>query len=327
VFFTVSAAITINGIVTSGSDGTVTLVIGSSLTTNVSIASSRSAQLNAIPSITVNGIATSTGYSTATLIARPALGIGAITITIPPPVAIGFGSTPFGSTPFGADAPSNSGLYLRPTATLSVVGNIQSSSGAQAFLNIGKQLTVGARRTQFGAVSLSVGKTLTVNGTVSANTITTQVGKTSNGASSSPSTGDKTVVSKVTSPVTGVVTAGHARIWVDSGTAPVEMCVYLDNNGNPGSRIALSNALTISNTTESLRDFTFSTTQRPTITQGTDYWIGFTWADPGANSVLWSRDAVSGGCRQANLHAPSSFGTPSVLSGPIDAYIDVVSNV
>ena len=49
------------------------------------------------------------------------------------------------------------------------------------------------------------------------------LGKTSDGTSISNSSAAKVVVSQATATSAGKVTAGHARLWVDSGTATIQM--------------------------------------------------------------------------------------------------------
>jgi hypothetical protein len=103
------------------------------------------------------------------------------------------------------------------------------------------------------------------------------------------------------------------------------MAVWADSSALPAALLGLSTAVTISNTAEALIDFVFPAGQQAAITASTDIWIGFTWADPGTNNVTWSRDGTAGGSQQANFQAPNPFGTPAASSGPIDAYVDVVS--
>jgi hypothetical protein len=152
------------------------------------------------------------------------------------------------------------------------------------------------------------------------------LGKITDGGSNSSSTTDKTIVSQFTASANAVVIAGHSRLWVTAGTANIEMVVYSDSAGLPGSLIAQSNTVTISNTTEAQVDFTFSGVNQVATTNGTPYWIGFTWADPGTNSVTWSRDATAAQAQQNNLHLASSFGTPgTALSGPVDTFVDLAT--
>ena len=278
--------------------------------------------LNGSAVLSADGLATPQGFATVSMVSPTTITIGPITQVV---TTAGFGSTPFGSEPFGSEP--SAGTPLRAVATLVAGANVSGAGGA-VNMSAGKSLTVGARLVVQGAVTLTVGKTLSANGTVSSGTTITQLGKTTNGASTSSSSANKTVVSKATSSVNGVVTAGHARLWVDTGSASsVRMVVYSDSSGLPGSLLGSSDAITVSNTSEELKDFTFSGAQQASISNGTDYWIGFTWPDPGANNISWSRDGTAGQAQQNSLNNAASFGTPgTALTGPIDAYIDVSSS-
>jgi hypothetical protein len=257
--------------------------------------------LTSSASISANGVATAPGFSSIDLVINSGLSTGPITINIV-------------------------SLPLTAVSTLSAGASVASNVGISATLSASASLTMGAKLTAQGAVSLSAASTLSTSGVVTSGATTSQLGKTSDGASQSSSSANKTVVSKVTASVAGTVIAGHARLWVDSGTASVEMCVYADSGGAPGSLLGLSGTLTVSNTTEAQKDFTFTGTQQAVLTSGTDYWIGFTWPDPGTNNIFWSRDGTASSAQQNSLHAAASFGTPgTALSGPIDAYVDVSS--
>jgi len=297
----VSPTLAVSGIVTGPGFSTVTL-ISNTLLTSASQIPSASVSLSATSSLTANATGTFTiggGFGDApfgALAFGPGAGSG----------GGGFGDSPFGSLPFGASAIAGSG------------GGVSLAAKAT--------LTANARTIRSAAVAMSTTMTLSASGTVSSGSTTSQLGKITNGTQTSSSSANKTVVSKFTATATGTVTTGHARLWVDSGTASVEMVVYADASGSPGSLLGLSDTLTVSNTTEVLQNFTFSGTQQTGISAGNDYWIGFTWPDPGLNNISWSRDATAGSTQQNAFHAAASFGTPgTALSGPIDAYIDVVS--
>lgn len=151
------------------------------------------------------------------------------------------------------------------------------------------------------------------------------LGKTDDGPATSASSSNKTIVSKYTADQSGTLVAGHARLWTDTGSATnVKMVVYADTAGVPTTQLAVSDTITVSNTTEAQKDFTFSGGAQISITSGTVYWIGVAWPDPGTNNINWSRNATTGQTQQSTSTAPSPFGTPgTALSGPIDAYIDV----
>jgi hypothetical protein len=160
-------------------------------------------------------------------------------------------------------------------------------------------------------------------------TTTASLGKTDDGTGSSTSSANKTVVSTFVAGTTGTVTAGHARLWVDTGTASIKMCVYaVDGVGEPAALLGLSDALSVTGTTEADRAFTFTGVQQAAITAGTTYWVGFTWADPGTNIITWSRGTTAGVSRQNSSNSANPFGTPgAALSGPIDAYVVVSTTV
>ncbi|HVL61568.1 MAG TPA: chitosanase, partial [Microbacterium sp.] len=152
------------------------------------------------------------------------------------------------------------------------------------------------------------------------------IGNTANGTGASASTANKTVVSKFTAGAGGTLDAGHARLWVDTGIASIEMVVYADSSGAPGALLAKSDTLTVSNTSEADKTFAFTGSQRITLASGTAYWIGFTWADPGTNTISWSRSTTASQAQQNSSHAASTFGTGTALSGPIDAYVTLAAS-
>lgn len=320
VIFVATSILNLNGIVFGGSFG-----FANNLYANytLSIGAPKAAGFVAVSlpltmSLAVGGIPTGTGFGTATLIVQSALSFQ----------TSGFGSAPFGSVPFGAGAgvavtsPSGVTLNVVPVLNATIGGAFSTS------VNLGASATLAAGpiHTRIAAVSLGASIGFSANGTLSTSTTVTQLGNTTDGTGSSSSSANKTVVSKTSSSVNGTVTNGHARLWVDSGTASARMVVYSDSSGVPGTLLGLSDTITVSNTTEALKDFTFTGVQQAAVSIGTDYWIGFTWADPGTNSIFWSRGTTTSQAQQNSLNAASSFGTPgTALSGPIDAYVDVSS--
>lgn len=257
------------------------------------------ASLSAEASIAVAGVATGANSGTATLISTTTLATSAIVVR---PAQVSMSVVPALTT--AATGVFASAVSLSATATLSADG-----------------LPI-----RVGAVSLEASPVLSANGTVSSQTTVTQLGNTTNNTSSSSSSASRTAVSKATASAGGAVTAGHCRLWVDTGSASVRMVVYADNAGAPGSLLGVSSAVTISNTAEALIDFVFSGANQASITQGSDYWVGFGWTDPGTNNIFWSRAGTSGQTQQAVGDAPNPFGTPTSLAGPIDAYVDVTSS-
>lgn len=155
---------------------------------------------------------------------------------------------------------------------------------------------------------------------------TSSFGKQTDGASSSTSSADKTAVSKFTATATGTLIAGHARAWMAAaGSVTVKCVVYADSSGLPGTRLASSDPITVTSTTEAVRDFTFSGAGQIAITNGVDYWLGIGWADPGTPSINYSRDGTASGRQEAGAYAPNPFGTATAQSGPLDVYVDVTS--
>jgi hypothetical protein len=105
------------------------------------------------------------------------------------------------------------------------------------------------------------------------------------------------------------------------GSTLAKFCIYANNGGEPGERLASSDERTVANTLEENVVFTFSGANRINVTAGTPYWIGPAWADPGDSSINYSRGTTASGRREASAYAPSPFGTPTVLSGPLDAFV------
>lgn len=154
----------------------------------------------------------------------------------------------------------------------------------------------------------------------------TSLGKTSNGASSSASSADKTAVSSATASASGTLTAGHARAWLSAtGSAVTKCVVYADSGGAPGARLATSDPVTITNTAEQQIDYTFSGADAIAIASGTTYWVGLAWQDPGAPSLNISRDATASARQEASAYAPTPFGTPTALTGPVAVYVETSS--
>jgi hypothetical protein len=153
---------------------------------------------------------------------------------------------------------------------------------------------------------------------------TSTLGQTANSGSSSSSSSDKTVLSKFTAGATGTLTGGHARLSLSgSGSASTALAVYADAAGVPGARLAQSGLVTVSSTTEALVNYVFTGANQVTIANGTGYWIGPAWQDPGTINVVYSRDATASQVQAVNSFAPTTFGTGTALSGPVDAYLDI----
>jgi hypothetical protein len=161
---------------------------------------------------------------------------------------------------------------------------------------------------------------------VSGSGSTSTVGQTANNAASSSSSSDKTVLSKFTAGATGTLSAGHARLSISAtGSASSALVVYADSAGVPGARLAQSGLVTVTSTTETLVNYTFTGADRIAVTNGTAYWIGPSWQDPGTINVVYSRNSTATQVQAVNAFAPATFGTGTASSGPVDAYIDITS--
>lgn len=154
----------------------------------------------------------------------------------------------------------------------------------------------------------------------------TSLGKTSDGASATSSSADKTAVSSAVASASGTLTAGHARAWLSAtGSAVTKCVVYANSAGAPGTRLATSNPVTITQTAEAVVDYTFTGADAITITSGTTYWVGLAWQDPGTPSLNLSRDGTASGRQEVSSYAPTPFGTPTAQAGPIDVYVETSS--
>lgn len=150
----------------------------------------------------------------------------------------------------------------------------------------------------------------------------TTLGKTTDGASVSTSSTNKTIVCKVTAVGNGVLASGVGRIWVDTGAASASQVVYADSAGAVGALLAQSASAALGNS-EANVSFTYSGGNQINIIDAVDYWIGFTWPDPGTSNINWSRDGTASQTQQINSLSPNPFGTPGTpLAGPIDCYIE-----
>lgn len=153
------------------------------------------------------------------------------------------------------------------------------------------------------------------------------VGKSADGASSSASSTDKIAVSLVSPSATGTVTSGHARAWLSAtGSSATKVVIYADSASAPGALLAVSDEETITLTAEAVTDYTFSGGNQIVLTQGTNYWIGLAWDDPGTPSLNLSRDAGASGRVEMSGFAyptlPNPGSTPTPFAGPIDVWVE-----
>lgn len=152
------------------------------------------------------------------------------------------------------------------------------------------------------------------------------LGKTDAGASSSASSANKTAVSSSTPASSGTVDSATAHLWITSGGTPAtaKYCIYADSSGLPGAKLAESDPITVSNTTDSALPFIFSGANRINVTAGTPYHHGPAWQDPGSggsDSINLGRDNTASARQEASSYAPDPFGTPSAQSGPVAGYV------
>jgi hypothetical protein len=159
----------------------------------------------------------------------------------------------------------------------------------------------------------------------------TQLGKTDDGTSTTASGTDKLSASKFTSTGSGTLKRGKARVWLSaSGTTGSKIAVYADNAGVPGALLAVSDEVTVTNTTEAIKDYVFSGVNQIAIANATDYWIALVWKDPDSSGSLvsftFSRAATAGArVEQTFVYPtiPNPMGTVvSGFAGPADAWVE-----
>lgn len=152
------------------------------------------------------------------------------------------------------------------------------------------------------------------------------LGKLTDGASNSASSTARVWVSQASPTLTGTLTQGVARIWLDvAGATLARFVIYADAAGEPGALLAQSAEILITNTVETAVIFRFFGAQQITVNSGTNYWVGVAWADPGTPSLTFSRDSTATSRREQSWTPPAlpdPFGTALASNtGPIDAYI------
>lgn len=148
------------------------------------------------------------------------------------------------------------------------------------------------------------------------------LGKTDDGSSSSTSSANRTQVSPATPGSSGKVVSGGARIWMDTaGSTNTKLVIYADSAGAPGAKLAESDVVNISSTTESEVAYTFSGGNQIDVVSGTPYWVGVAFQDPGTPAVRYSRDGTASGRLENTAYAPDPYGSGTPGTGTIDAYI------
>lgn len=151
-------------------------------------------------------------------------------------------------------------------------------------------------------------------------------GKLTNGASVTNYSVVNLGVSAATPLSSGTATKGTARVSVSSGSTDAKFAIYADSSNSPGVKLAESDIVTISNTSEQEVDFPFSGANQVAIVSGTQYWVGVGFNDPGTPTIGVSRDATASLRTEQNAftwpNLPEPFGTPSFTGGgPVDAYV------
>lgn len=119
---------------------------------------------------------------------------------------------------------------------------------------------------------------------------TATCGQTSNNASSQNNSSDRKVLSACTPASSGTVISGVARVNLDAaGSSVAHLVIYSDNAGEPDALLAVSDDLAITNTTEEAITFTFTGVNQISVVNGTQYWEGIHYTDPGVPSMQVSR--------------------------------------
>jgi ribonucleotide reductase alpha subunit len=159
-------------------------------------------------------------------------------------------------------------------------------------------------------------------------------GKTTDGtsASGSSSTATKVAVSRGIPDQTGQITTASAQMSF-AGATNVRFAIYAEVSSAPGATpLALSDIVSLSDSTMSWRTFTFSGANLITVTAGTPYWIGPAWeAGPGAT---YQRDSNSSTDITTQRREGTGWTWPNPTSptwapgqvGPVAAYVTYSTN-
>jgi len=127
--------------------------------------------------------------------------------------------------------------------------------------------------------------------------LTWTVGNTANGGNTLTNSADRIRVSAGTAPVNGYLKVGKARLSVDATASTNTKMVVFDSDGTsgaPGTRLAVSDEVNISNSSEAEISFTFSDPNQIYMTVGHIYWIGVAFQDPGALDWKYSNTTAVG---------------------------------
>lgn len=154
-------------------------------------------------------------------------------------------------------------------------------------------------------------------------------GSTANNTSQQSFSGDRMYgFSLGAAPGNGTLIAGHARLSVSGASSPgCKLLVYADNGGTPvgGALLATSDETIISNTTEALKDFTFSGANQISLVSGTTYWLFVGFDDPGTPNFQISRANNVGVVHFRGIVYPTfddPFVSDGTSNGPLDAYLE-----
>lgn len=158
--------------------------------------------------------------------------------------------------------------------------------------------------------------------------VSVSFGNTTNGGGSTGITVDRITVSPATPTSSGIITAGHARVWVSGGSSNSRLVVYSDLAGEPNNLLAVSDVLVITGTSETQENYTFSGVNQIGITAGTSYWIGVHFEDPGAFNFTYSRSSTASQQKTStDTYSDGSeavFTVATTTTGPIDVFIDYI---
>lgn len=149
---------------------------------------------------------------------------------------------------------------------------------------------------------------------------------TAGGGSDFVTSADRKIASIVSVTSGGILEAINVRIRVGSGSTVGKAIIYSDSAGTPNSLLATSDEIAFSNTDFLVLRFPMSGANRIAISQ-TNYWIGVHVQDPGTPSVYVSKGATSN-LASHNIDtysggAAATFGSQTLSTGPIDAWMEV----
>jgi hypothetical protein len=152
-------------------------------------------------------------------------------------------------------------------------------------------------------------------------------GQTGNGTNSSTSSADANLANRSTevnsSPsTTGILQSIQVRLWLSaSGSTLVQGAIW----NSAGHVLAVSDEITMTNTTEQELTVPFSGANQITLTSGTGYTYGISWKDPGSQNVTWSRQTTSStSLKNTVTYVTGSPQDPlgtGTVSGPVDMYV------